>query len=217
MICGARAHALRASGWWKAHFPTSVNKITQDGRHINGNRGTRSDVHRHIQSLLKYAQASEENYGVRFVDVRVTDTVEDMLFSNLFNFKCKHDTYVTMWPERWWSSTERSPLLGKLSKDPSTAKTLGITHLNDHSLYISSVQHFLFLIYAANALDENVRKRASFQERVFIGMAGPLLWASSLAPGASKREDPDSGDVSLFKDLASKNYLHFGHIFVHQY
>lgn len=47
------------------------------------------------------------------------------------------------------------PTLGKLGKDASAAKSLGITHLNELSLFISSEDNVFFMIQAA---DESVKK-----------------------------------------------------------
>lgn len=59
------------------------------------------------------------------------------------------------------------PLLVKLDKDATAAKTLGITHLDDLSLYISSEVDILLIILAADAFVKNNCNPAPFHKNYF--------------------------------------------------
>lgn len=44
---------------------------------------------RTMQSLLSYVEEFDEDYNVRSVDVRITDVMDDMMYSNFFAANCR--------------------------------------------------------------------------------------------------------------------------------
>lgn len=92
-----------------------------------------------MKSLLRYTREFEETYGVWFVDLRTMDIVENAIPSNFLadSSRATHIRYIIV-----GKMTTKYPgvllLLGRLSKDARAANIVGITNVDDSSLYITS-------------------------------------------------------------------------------
>lgn len=144
MCCGTTAYALTVSYWLKAHVASSGDKTQQQSKEIYGECVTQSDAHRHDAECVELC-AFEKNYGIRSVDVRTMDIVEEMISSNVLpaNSKATYIRYITVVELRTKHHGVLTFLV-KLSKVCSAETALGITHLDDSSLYnFSEVDIFL--------------------------------------------------------------------------
>lgn len=92
-----------------------------------------------MQSQLSYKQALEIGRGVRFIDVRIIDIVKDMIFSNLLTNHSwtAYVRYITV-SIMIMKHQDLLARLVKLRRKALSARTLGITELDDISLYTTS-------------------------------------------------------------------------------
>lgn len=67
------------------------------------------------------------------------------------------------------------PFLGRLARDALVAKTLGMTHLDNRSLYISSKWDIIFIIRDADAFGKDDHRYSSFQANFFVRHARARL------------------------------------------
>lgn len=100
-----------------------------------------------IQSLMSYARAFEEENCERFVDVCITDVVEDVMSYNLFasNSRATYIQYIRV-SKVMIKHQGVLLLLEKMGKNAPATNTFGITHLDNHSLYTSSGKDMLLMI-----------------------------------------------------------------------
>lgn len=100
-----------------------------------------------LQSLLSYALAIAKSYGILFVDVRILDIVEIMTAS-IFLGASSRPSYIPYIRVGKIMIEYQAvlPLLTKPAKDTPAAKALGITHLDDASLFIYSEEDFLIIV-----------------------------------------------------------------------
>lgn len=90
-------------------------------------------------SLLNYAQVFKKDYGVRFVDLKTMDIVEDVLPSNALTVNCNASYILYIRVSRTMIKYQNVlPLLIKPEKNAPAARTLHITYLDDPSFCTSS-------------------------------------------------------------------------------
>lgn len=77
--------------------------------------------------------------GGRFVDVRILDIVENIIYPNVLaaNSKVTHLCYNRVGKIRM-KYRDVHPFLCNLSKDTPVARAFGVTHHNDPRVYLSS-------------------------------------------------------------------------------
>lgn len=80
--CNTTMIALRALCWKQDHLVLPGSRIDQTRERQYSNWVTRRDVFSGLQGLQSYVRAFKEDYGVQLFDVRVSETVEDMMFFN---------------------------------------------------------------------------------------------------------------------------------------
>lgn len=113
---------------------------------------------------------------MRFVDMRPADIVEDMN-SSKFLAANSISTYICYMRVGRMMTMHQGVLLllERLVTDASVTKTLGVTHLDDPSLDISSEQSILLMIPAADKFVKNDHKAALFHTNSFYWHARALL------------------------------------------
>lgn len=121
-----------------------------------------------IQSLLSYDQGIKECYDICFVDVRVKE-IEESMTSSKFLAPNSTETYTCYIGVGKMMTTREVllPLFGKLCKHAPAEKTLGITHLDDSSLYTSSENDVRFMNQTAAAFVRNGRNLL-LSTRIFL-------------------------------------------------
>lgn len=121
-----------------------------------------------MQGLLSYRPALEEGYAVRSVKVRIMEIVRVTMLSYFMdaNTRATYVRYIRV--EKVMIKHEGVLSLSMtLSKEDRKAKSLGITHLEDTSLYISPVKLVLLMIQAANRFVKNDHKPGVFYKNYF--------------------------------------------------
>lgn len=112
--------------------------------------------------MLNYARAFEEDYGLRFIDVRIAGIVEDVMYSDVFpaNSRTTSIRYVVV-RNMMRKDQELLPLLGNLGNIAPVDEILGIMILDLPSLYIPSEENILLKIQTAHAFVKNAHKSTS--------------------------------------------------------
>lgn len=112
-----------------------------------------------IQSLLSYTQVSQGDCGVRSVQTRTMDIVEDRMSSSFLaaNYKSTYIRYNRVGKMIIKHQCVLS-LLVTLSIDAPAGKTFRITHHDDPSLYISSKDDILVMVQATDSFTRNDHK-----------------------------------------------------------
>lgn len=87
------------------------------------------------QNLLSHARASEENHGIGFIDVRIMDSVKDMMFSDFLagSFKAGYIRFNSVDKIVIYHQGVLS-LLVTLKKDTPAAMNPGSAKFDDQSL-----------------------------------------------------------------------------------
>lgn len=73
-------------------------------------------------------------------------------------------------------ASRRVPFFKKLRKNASAAEDIGISYLDDDSLYLSSEADILLIVQVADAFLKNDHKPARFHSNLFYTHAKPLSW-----------------------------------------
>lgn len=137
MRCKTAARTPCFFGWRKRLFFGTGYKTKQDREFFLSTTIRRSEAtfEDTIQSLLRSARAFEENYDIRFVDVRTTDIVEVMKSSKFSAASC-WITYLcnTRASKMLIEYQDALHFLGKQRTDALVAKISGITPPDDPSL-----------------------------------------------------------------------------------
>lgn len=121
-----------------------LSKIVNTSTAIVRREATFSDMN---QNMLGYVQAFEEYRSLWFVDVRIVYIVEDMMSSKLLFGSSKAAFMRNIGVgKKIIKQQEISSLFLKLGKYALAERILGIAHLNDASLYISSKEDILLII-----------------------------------------------------------------------
>lgn len=112
---GSTTHALRFLGWGEVNFTSYVIKlseITAISRAIMQRRATFTDT---MQRLLSYARAVKEDYGLCFVDVRITDILKTWFSLSSRWLIPNRPAYATLALERYTSPPRCSTFSCKVS------------------------------------------------------------------------------------------------------
>lgn len=90
-----------------------------------------------MESLLSYVQLFREDYRLRFLNVRILEIVQEMIFSNILSTDSRA-TYLRYCkvPKMMMKNQGVLSLFWRLGQNPPAAKTLAITHLDGPRLYI---------------------------------------------------------------------------------
>lgn len=88
-----------------------------------------------------------EDHDVRLVDMRKMKIIDDMVSSNFLDARSRtpYVRYIRV-GKNITEIIDVLPLLKNLCKDSAAARTLGITHLDDLSIYISSEENIVLMI-----------------------------------------------------------------------
>lgn len=109
-----------------------------------------------MYSLLGYAQTFEEDYDIRFVEVRIMHYLDDMISSSFLaaSSKATCESYIRV---RKMSFKHQGLLClsMKPGENASAANTFCITPLADQSLYIPSEEDNLIVIQTPDAFAKN--------------------------------------------------------------
>lgn len=121
-------------------------------------------------------QTFEVDYGVPFVHVRISDMVEDMMFSNVSaaNSTAPYVRYITV-VKMVINYRGELPPYERLGNEVSAAKTLGISHFDDRSLYVSSQENIILIVLVAHAFDKSEHRRVSIHVSSFCRLVRVLV------------------------------------------
>lgn len=128
-----------------------------------------------IQGVLNSTRAFED-YGKIFVDLSVLDIVDDMMSSNVLdeNPKATYTRYMCV-GKMMMKIEGKLSLLVSLSMDAVVAKALGITHLIDPELKVSSEKYFILVIQVAETSPRALTIPLSSMPAHSIDKRGPCL------------------------------------------
>lgn len=144
--------------------------------HNDRNCALRSDVYRHDLESSELHTSVKRGPCVHFIHVRLLNTVEDIMYSNFLAANSREMNIRYIGVDRMMVKIQGVLLLlGKLVKDASVGKILGITHLDDPCLYISSEEDILLIIKAAYAIVKNDYKPAPLHAVSFYRRVRDLL------------------------------------------
>lgn len=120
------------------------------------------------QSLLSYARPFEKKCSLRFVDLCIMDIVCDMMSSSVLatNSWAAYVRYITA-GEIMMKRKCVLVLLTNLGRDAPAVKALGVTHLDDRSLYFSFEDDIYLMIRAPNEFVKNNNNPAHFHTHSF--------------------------------------------------
>lgn len=157
------AYALRFFGLRKVHYVSPGNEaenIASVTTVIKRREAILADT---IHCMLCYVRAPREGYGVRFVDVRITDIVEDMMFSNFLaaNSTATYIRYLKVCKMIIFYQDMLSSL-SKLFKDAPAAKPIVVIDCNNPSICMSSKADILLMIQASDAFLKNDHNPTAF-------------------------------------------------------
>lgn len=133
-----------------------------------------------MQSLLSYMEGLEKGNVVQFVDVPVTDIVEVMMSSSVSAVRSKARCIRCVTVSNIIIKHQGIfLLLRELGKNASVAKTLGITHVDDPSLYNAFYTHYKALLG-----DRHVRHLSQDKERfpTFVLFIGAKIQETKIIP-----------------------------------
>lgn len=129
-----------------------------------------------MQSPTSYARALKDKHGVRFVDALIWDVVETIIS---YNFLAANSRSTNVYFIRIGTIMVMNRgvllLLGKLFTVTPAAKTAGITHNEDPSLYVRSEEDILLVIQVADVFFKNDIKPGTLQQNLIYGHASALL------------------------------------------
>lgn len=129
-----------------------------------------------MQLLLGYAWALKDDYGESYVDFCIMDVMDNMLSSKFLaaNSTAAYVRYIRAGKMVAKHNGMRN-LAMSLFRGVLALRTLGTTHCDEPSLYISSEADFLLIIQAADVFVKNNHKRAFFRPNVFYRHRRALL------------------------------------------
>lgn len=108
-IC-RNTRVLRVSCWEQDYFIGSKNKLRKIANNSIATVRREEAFSGTLESVLSYARAFEEDYGVIFFNMRMLDISEDMNFSEFSIAGSKAALYVNLELARLWYRTEVSTL-----------------------------------------------------------------------------------------------------------
>lgn len=107
-------------------------------------------------------------------------------------------------------------LFGKPGKNAPASMTIGINHLDDPSLYVSSEECILLMIEAADAFVNDYHKLAFFHADLICRHVRALINELHLCHLEQEREVSDLRAHSCRKDSANEKHFPPDYVSVHQ-
>lgn len=152
-----------------------------------------------MQCLLSYSRAFEEDYGVHLVNMRIVDILEEMTYANFLgtNSKAAHLRYIR--DGKMMLNHQRTlSLFVKLVKCLPAAKTIGITHLVDLSLYTFSEEEIVLMIQPTDTFLKKDHETAPFHVNSFSKRA--RAFSNELPVRNLEQEKEKFPNFALFLD-----------------
>lgn len=150
-----------------------------------------------MRRQLSYAQEFIENCGSHLVYRRTIDIIDDMESSNTLGISSRVNSVAFIIVDKIVMKHQKVLLLLMyLSRDAPAAKSLGITHFDGRSFYISPAGHMFRIFQGRDSLVKNYHKPSSFYRM----------------PSTAKQEQ-SSLDFTVVTGIKAMNDLQFSRCF----